>query len=1406
MDPSHRRPLTYGLTTAVLAALLGAPAVAAPQPGAADAGGKQRVIVELTGDAALKSAPGAPQDARAADVKAERRKVTADQSDLLDAAADKGVEPKAVRKLGLLLNAVAMTVPSAGDVAKLRALPGVKSVRPDTRIRVQDTDAQQLTGVPEVWKRDAPDGSKATGKGTTVAVVDSGIDYTHPDLGGGFGEGHKVVAGHDFVNNDGDPMDDNRHGTHVAGIIAGKAAEGSDADKGVTGAAPDAQLTAYKAMDADGYGDTSAVIAGIEAAADPANPHRADVINLSVGGPGDGTDPLGKAAAAAVDAGVVVVAAAGNQGPGPYTVGSPAAARGVIAVGASTSGIRVPELRYAGEKLDTYRGVASANPPAGTVSGKVVSIGAGSPEEWEQAGDVRGKFVLYAFPPATSPEGLSGEDQTVYQEAEKRGAHALIGGAGGGGGPVTAEEPDTKHESVRIPADSATQGSGDDYRMDRLPVLGVDRFQGQDLAAMAGTDQQLTLSGRDSTDEIASFSSRGPDYGLGMKPDIVAPGVEIRSAVPKSIYRTGIQRLSGTSMASPLVAASAALLHQLHPDRKATDLSAALIGSAKQLKDTDRLAQGAGRLDVPAAADAALTAAPATVSFRLPHMDGRTVSGEQTVTLHNPGDKTVTGRTSVSGKGATVSPRTVAVPAHGTTQVRLRIRTERPEGSTVHFSGAVTVDPAGDKTPGLTVPYLLDSAPLYIDATPDPTHGPTDVYVYSPTALKSPPTLTIDPPHARPYTTPTKTTGDPHYYLAADLKGERAGTYRITARATTDTGMRQYGESGFEVAAPAPPGDGGEWQPIGPNSSSGELTPAPSADKQAVISQYGVAGGWLTTDGGESWKQQSHTPFMGVGVKDSSFVIDKDNPKRWWSTVAASNWTVRSGGIMRTDDNGRTWQRLNTPDADYSDLVADRDTKVLVAQADGALHVSRDAGETWAAEDVGLPGDVADIAFGGDDLYFWSGQSAWVVRGMSGASPQPAERIYTADSSSRLSGFDADDGLVAVKVQGKSGGVHISADGGRTWAHRPGNGWGLLKVADGGIHYDKLSGGAELSTDAGKTWTTVPKPSSNAVVFDYDRWNGSYTVTASPGSYRPAGDGFDRLGVQGESVPALAATGGGLLAATASGTYRTDLPARSPEWGAAEYEGTTGAAVSELAAYPKDPKIVWRTLEGIGGLLLQRSDDAGRTWQDRGRLDGRATSLLVDPDDPDQVAVGYTRPDAVGIYTTTDGGDHWKSRHHNDYIQALEADPDDPGRIWVGGLNGLYYSDDFGATLHKRSDTEVTTIGFAGDRMIIGGNGLRYSTDRGRTLHKAETGGLRVQAADLIRADGAWYAATTHRWVPGEPPHDGRGVLRSTDGGRTWHNVSAGLQNTNVLSLATDGRSLYAGTEFGGVHRMPLAD
>ncbi|MBW2966099.1 S8 family serine peptidase, partial [Candidatus Woesearchaeota archaeon] len=148
----------------------------------------------------------------------------------------------------------------------------------------------------------------------------------------GFGcEDCKVIGGYDFVNNDNNPMDDQGHGTHCAGIAAGNGT--------LKGVAPDAKIYAYKVLSSGGGGYSDWIIAGIERAVDPNQDtdfsDHVDIISMSLGGYGDPDDPMSQAVDTAVNNGVVAVIAAGNLGPGYQTIGSPGTARKAITVGAS---------------------------------------------------------------------------------------------------------------------------------------------------------------------------------------------------------------------------------------------------------------------------------------------------------------------------------------------------------------------------------------------------------------------------------------------------------------------------------------------------------------------------------------------------------------------------------------------------------------------------------------------------------------------------------------------------------------------------------------------------------------------------------------------------------------------------------------------------------------------------------------------------------------------------------------------------------------------------------------------------------------------------------------------------------------------------------------------------------------
>ena len=235
------------------------------------------------------------------------------------------------REFTVLFNG--MTIKKIPDaiLEKIKNLPNVKDVIPDYKITVTLNDSIPLINADDAWDLYDKCGESITGQGVTVAIIDTGMDYNHPDLKDNF------VDGYDFVNNDNDPMDDNGHGTHCAGIIAGT---GMASDFKFVGVAPNTELYAYKVMDNEGNGYTSWFIEGMERAVDPNGDgnfsDHVDVISISAGdSSGHPDDAISIAANNAVDLGVVVVAAAGNDGPSYDTISSPGCAKRVICVGAT---------------------------------------------------------------------------------------------------------------------------------------------------------------------------------------------------------------------------------------------------------------------------------------------------------------------------------------------------------------------------------------------------------------------------------------------------------------------------------------------------------------------------------------------------------------------------------------------------------------------------------------------------------------------------------------------------------------------------------------------------------------------------------------------------------------------------------------------------------------------------------------------------------------------------------------------------------------------------------------------------------------------------------------------------------------------------------------------------------------
>ncbi|EOC99582.1 S8 family serine peptidase [Caldisalinibacter kiritimatiensis] len=228
--------------------------------------------------------------------------------------------------------AIAMEL-NKGQIKKLTKLDLIEHIEYDEPVRAFNDTANYWFGTEKARSDFNVEGDKDgsinqySKYDIVVAVIDTGIDYTHVDL-----DGSKVIAWKDYVNGRTTPYDDNDHGTHVAGIIAGE----GDGNPDYKGVAEGAALVGLKVLDKRGSGSMSDVTAAIDWCVTYKDTYGIDVINLSLGtsSSSDGTDATSLAVNNAVDNGITVVVAAGNAGPAKYTIGSPGAAEKAITVAA----------------------------------------------------------------------------------------------------------------------------------------------------------------------------------------------------------------------------------------------------------------------------------------------------------------------------------------------------------------------------------------------------------------------------------------------------------------------------------------------------------------------------------------------------------------------------------------------------------------------------------------------------------------------------------------------------------------------------------------------------------------------------------------------------------------------------------------------------------------------------------------------------------------------------------------------------------------------------------------------------------------------------------------------------------------------------------------------------------------
>ncbi len=247
-----------------------------------------------------------------------------------------------------IINALAVEIP-AEQLKHLAFMKEVSYICEDSQVFIRMDIARETIRLPKFHD------SWLTGRNITVAVMDTGV-APHPDL---TIPRNRIIAFKDFVNNKTRPYDDNGHGTHVAGCIAGN---GYASDGKYRGIAPEANIVAVKVLKDDGSGNTSDVVAGVQWVVDNRKKYNIKVLNVSLGSEASRSySPLDKAVMAAWESGITVVTAAGNSGPKRYTITSPGVCPDVITVGA------LDDRNTASHKDDRIADFSSRGPAPGRV-------------------------------------------------------------------------------------------------------------------------------------------------------------------------------------------------------------------------------------------------------------------------------------------------------------------------------------------------------------------------------------------------------------------------------------------------------------------------------------------------------------------------------------------------------------------------------------------------------------------------------------------------------------------------------------------------------------------------------------------------------------------------------------------------------------------------------------------------------------------------------------------------------------------------------------------------------------------------------------------------------------------------------------------------------------------------------
>ncbi|KAG0379375.1 hypothetical protein BGX24_000638, partial [Mortierella sp. AD032] len=645
-----------------------------------------------------------------------------------------------------IFNGAAITVNSKHDGEALASVPGVKHVWHIQKYSVptiktngggkvdEKNSVHHMTGVDEVHKR-----LKLTGKNVKVGIIDTGIDYKHPAFAAPgategcfarYGKNCRIKHGWDFVGDaytsyntpipDGDPMDCQGHGTHVAGIVGGNASNVKTGPKPTVpwiGVAPDVTFGAYRIFGCEGFTSTDIILASMEMAFNDGM----DIINMSLGGGSSYQyNPTAVLANKLVQFGMNVAGAAGNDGTeGVWMVSD-------TGLGETSTSVASFDNAFGNYNTVTYAGATSPYSPSQAWGDAPINLPASATlvPLFDKAG------VL-----------LDGCDVAAYDGIDVKGKIVLLygdftrcGSVGRGNIAKSVNAAGALIQSVPFGLAAITGADG-------LPMATIENRAGAAILAAYKKNPKNAFTWSKAPVSVkvegggapADMSSYGLDGELRSKPDIGAPGGNIYSAYPRAKGSWTI--LSGTSMATPYYVGAQALYYEKTKSKPSgVDVRRVFKNTASRSKNwgsktiTSAAKQGAGLINVWNA----LTTTTHLAPDRLDLLDTDNFKKSQKITIKNIGKKTETYTLShvpadalnsysknnawphpkpvIEADYATVafSAKKIKVPAGKSVKVTLTF-TEPKNGDAKQFpiySGYVVATPATEGSPSVHVPYI----------------------------------------------------------------------------------------------------------------------------------------------------------------------------------------------------------------------------------------------------------------------------------------------------------------------------------------------------------------------------------------------------------------------------------------------------------------------------------------------------------------------------------------------------------------------------------------------------------------------------------------------------------------------------------------------------------------------------